>query len=77
MQDKNTAVITAIKKQINESEKDIDLSTRLDEIDLDSLKFMLLLIDLQGGESKLSVDVKKVGSVETVGDLTDIITYTC
>jgi acyl carrier protein len=75
MQSKNSVIIEIVKDQLDDSTKTINLDTRFDVINLDSLKFMLLLINLQDEKYNFSVDLNRIGSVETVKDLTDIVSY--
>lgn len=75
MLDKTDIILSALQSQFDGENKNIDLDTRIDDLELDSLKFMLFIIDLQDESNNLIVDVKKVGSVETVRDLANIVSF--
>ncbi|AKJ29030.1 acyl carrier protein [Caldimonas brevitalea] len=70
---KTQLLIEALERQLGESERKIQPDDRLEDISLDSLRFMLLIVDLQEKHSQYKIDIKRIGSVETVRDLTHIM----
>lgn len=48
-------------------------SDRIDDLGLDSLSFILLLLELQEAHPNLRIDLDRIPEAETVGGLADII----
>jgi acyl carrier protein len=72
-QTKEQLLIAAIARQIKNESETVSLDSKIEDLGLDSLKFMLLIIDLKERHEHLNIDIKRVGQVETVQDLANII----
>ncbi len=68
-------VISAIKSQIDDPTREIGLDSRISELGLDSLRYMMLIIDLESSSDQISVDVKNIGSATTVADLARLVRH--
>ena len=66
------AIVAAVERQLEADGPTVTLDSRIEDLGLDSLKFMLLILDLQERHANLVIDIKRVGQVETVRDLTNI-----
>lgn len=73
MQTKQDFVVSTLRRQLAGAQEEVSLETRIADLSLDSLKFMMLVIELQDDSKQITVDVKRIGAVETVRDLVDIV----
>jgi acyl carrier protein len=69
---KEQLLLSAVERQLEADGPIVDLDSTIEELGLDSLKFMMLILDLQEKHEHLVIDIKRVGQVVTVRDLADI-----